>query len=61
MLFRSGDSETDVPLFKMAGYSIAVGNAFDDVKSHAKMVVSSHAGDGVIEALDMIAPNLSGL
>ena len=53
-----GDSETDVPLFKMAGYSIAVGNAFDDVKSHAKMVVSSHAGDGVIEALDMIAPNL---
>lgn len=56
-----GDSETDVPLFKMAGYSIAVGNAFDDVKSHAKMVVSSHAGDGVIEALDKLAPTLSEL
>ncbi|MBM3903841.1 MAG: phosphoglycolate phosphatase [Thaumarchaeota archaeon] len=56
-----GDSETDVPLFKMAGYSIAVGNAFDDVKSCAKMVVSSHAGDGVIEALDKLAPSLSEL
>ena len=56
-----GDSDTDVPLFKMAGYSIAVGNAFDEVKSHAKMVVSSHAGDGVIEALDRLAPNLSEL
>jgi phosphoglycolate phosphatase len=56
-----GDSETDVPLFKMAGYSIAVGNAFGDVKSCAKMVVSSHAGDGVIEALDKLAPSLSGL
>ena len=56
-----GDSETDVPLFRMAGYSIAVGNAFDDVKSCAKMVVSSHAGDGVIEALDKLAPSLSEL
>ncbi|MBM3905228.1 MAG: phosphoglycolate phosphatase [Thaumarchaeota archaeon] len=56
-----GDSETDVPLFMMAGYSIAVGNAFDDVKSWAKMVVSSHAGDGVIEALDKLAPSLSEL
>lgn len=45
----------------MAGYSIAVGNAFDDVKSWAKMVVSSHAGDGVIEALDKLAPSLSEL
>ncbi|MEM2160302.1 MAG: phosphoglycolate phosphatase [Candidatus Nitrosotenuis sp.] len=56
-----GDSETDVPLFKMAKFSIAVGNAFDDVKAHANMVVSSHAGDGVIEALDKLAPNLSRL
>ena len=54
-----GDSETDVPLFKLAKFSIAVGNAFDDVKAHASMVVSSHCGDGVIEALDKIAPSLS--
>ena len=56
-----GDSETDIPLFKLAKYSIAVGNAFDDVKSHARMVVSAHAGDGVIEALDKLAPTLSEL
>lgn len=54
-----GDSETDVPLFNLAKYSIAVGNAFDDVKSHASMVSSAHAGDGVIEALDKLAPMLS--
>lgn len=56
-----GDSETDVPLFKLAKFSIAVGNAFDDIKSQATMSVSSHAGDGVIEALDKIAPTLSEL
>jgi phosphoglycolate phosphatase (TIGR01487 family) len=56
-----GDSETDVPLFKLAKFSIAVGNAFDNVKSHASMVTSSNSGDGVIEALDKIAPNLSEL
>lgn len=56
-----GDSETDVPLFKLAKFSIAVGNAFDDVKSHASMVASAHAGDGVIEALDKLAPSLSEL
>ena len=56
-----GDSETDVPLFNLAGFSIAVGNAFDEVKSHANMVTSAHAGEGVIEALDKIAPNLSEL
>ncbi|MGQ0606232.1 MAG: phosphoglycolate phosphatase [Candidatus Nitrosotenuis sp.] len=56
-----GDSETDIPLFKLANFSIAVGNAFDDVKSHASLVTLSHAGDGVIEALDKIAPILSEL
>ncbi|MEM3063877.1 MAG: phosphoglycolate phosphatase [Candidatus Nitrosotenuis sp.] len=54
-----GDSETDVPLFEISKYSIAVGNASDDVKSKAKMTTSAHAGDGVLEALDMIAPVLS--
>jgi phosphoglycolate phosphatase (TIGR01487 family) len=54
-----GDSETDVPLFEISKYSIAVGNASDDVKSKAKMITKAHAGDGVLEALDMIAPILS--
>ena len=54
-----GDSETDVPLFKMAGQSIALGNAIESVKSQASMTVSGKAGDGVIEALEYIAVKLA--
>ena len=54
-----GDSETDVPLFKMAGFSIALGNSAENVKSCATMSVSGKAGDGVIEALEHIALKLS--
>jgi phosphoglycolate phosphatase len=54
-----GDSATDIPLFRVAKTSIALGNASDQVKSEATMVVSAHAGDGVLEALDKLAPTLS--
>ena len=54
-----GDSATDVPLFKVAKTSIALGNASDDVKSQATLVMSAKSGDGVIEALDKLAPRLS--
>ncbi len=50
-----GDSATDIPLFKVAKTSIALGNASDQVKSEASMVVSAKAGDGVLEALDKLA------
>lgn len=53
-----GDSDTDIPLFKISKISIAVGNASDEVKSNATMSVKSHAGAGVVEALDKIAPRL---
>ena len=51
-----GDSATDVPLFKVAKTSIALGNASEDVKSEATMITSANAGDGVLEALDKLAP-----
>ncbi len=54
-----GDSATDIPLFKIAKTSIALGNASDQVKSEATIVVSANAGDGVLEALDKLAPKLS--
>ena len=54
-----GDSATDIPLFKVAKTSIALGNASEDVRSEATMTVSAHAGDGVLEALDKLAPKLS--
>ncbi|QMU54695.1 MAG: phosphoglycolate phosphatase [Nitrosopumilus sp.] len=56
-----GDSATDVPLFKVAKTSIALGNASEKVRSEATMTVSADAGDGVLEALDKLAPQLSGL
>jgi phosphoglycolate phosphatase (TIGR01487 family) len=54
-----GDSETDVPLFKATGLSIAIGNASEDVKSQASMTVTGNAGDGVIEALEYVELKLS--
>ena len=50
-----GDSATDIPLFKVAKTSIALGNASDQVKSAATMVMSANAGDGILEALDKLA------
>ena len=54
-----GDSSTDIPLFKIAGTSIALGNASEHVRSAATISVRSHAGDGVIEALDAVSSTLS--
>ena len=54
-----GDSATDIPLFNVSATSIALGNASDQVKSEASMVVSAKAGDGVLEALDKLAPTFS--
>ncbi|MCV0410150.1 phosphoglycolate phosphatase [Nitrosopumilus sp.] len=56
-----GDSATDVPLFRLAKTSVALGNASEIVKSEATMTVSANAGDGVIEALDKLAPRLSDI
>ena len=49
-----GDSETDIPLFRMAGMSVALGNASEEVRPYAMISVLGHAGDGIIEALETI-------
>ena len=54
-----GDSATDIPLFKVAKTSIALGNSSEYVKSQATMITTAKSGDGVIEALDKLAPTLS--
>jgi len=54
-----GDSATDIPLFKVAKTSIALGNASDAVRSEATLTVSGCSGDGVLEAIDKLAPKLS--
>ena len=53
-----GDSATDIPLFKIAKTSIALGNSSEYVKSQATMITNAKSGDGVIEALDKLAPKL---
>ena len=55
-----GDSETDLPLFKLAQISVALGNSSENVKSHASITVSGKAGDGVIEALDLLVSKIWG-
>ncbi|MCY4491774.1 MAG: phosphoglycolate phosphatase [Thaumarchaeota archaeon] len=54
-----GDSATDIPLFKAAHTSVALGNASEYVRDAATITVSAVAGDGVIEALDTLASSLS--
>ena len=54
-----GDSNTDIPLFKIAKTSIALGNSTEFVQSSATFSVSGKSGDGLIEALDKLAPKLS--
>lgn len=55
-----GDGETDVPMFGEAGTSVALANAPESVKGAATMVAGAAAGDGVVEALDTLAPALAG-
>ncbi|HZW58614.1 MAG TPA: phosphoglycolate phosphatase [Nitrososphaerales archaeon] len=53
-----GDSETDVPMFRMCGYSLAVSNAPEDVKSEAKHVCTQEIGNGTVEAIAYCAKSL---
>ncbi len=56
-----GDSETDVPMYGICGYSIALGHAEDAVKKKAAHVVAGREGAGLVEAIDYIAFNYLGV
>lgn len=49
-----GDSEVDVPMFKVAGCAVAVGNATAEALASAGMVVASVEGGGVAEAIERL-------
>jgi phosphoglycolate phosphatase (TIGR01487 family) len=49
-----GDSETDIPMFNMCGYSIALNHAGKNVKARAKYVVNGGQGEGAVEAIEFI-------
>jgi phosphoglycolate phosphatase (TIGR01487 family) len=56
-----GDSETDVSMYGICGYSIALGHAEENVKKNASYVVAGSEGVGLAEAIDYVAFNHLGV
>lgn len=57
-----GDQVNDVPMMERAGIGIAMGNAVDQVKAHAKYTTGDNRADGVAVAIDaLLAGDLSEL
>ena len=56
-----GDSDVDVSMFELVGYSIAVGNASEAAKKHASRITEARYGEGFVEAVwDWILPEHLG-
>ena len=49
-----GDQQTDVPMFKLSGMSIAMGNAPADVKAQASTTTDSYNDEGFAKAMERI-------
>ena len=49
-----GDSPNDVLMFKRSGFSIAMGNASDQVKAEASAVTGSYEHEGFAEAMERL-------
>ncbi|MDQ3837325.1 MAG: phosphoglycolate phosphatase [Thermoproteota archaeon] len=56
-----GDSETDIPMYDICGYSIALDHAEENVKARADHVVTGKEGAGLVEAIDFVAFNYLGM
>jgi hydroxymethylpyrimidine pyrophosphatase-like HAD family hydrolase len=56
-----GDMDNDVPMFRKSGFSIAMGNATDQVKSAANATTASNEDEGFALAVEnLILPSASG-
>ena len=53
-----GDSDTDIPMFEVCGYSAAVANSSSRAKSKANYVCNAEIGDGAVEAVSHIVRNV---
>lgn len=49
-----GDMQNDLPMFEVSGFSIAMGNATDEVKKQASRVTASNQEEGFAMAMEMI-------
>jgi len=52
-----GDQPTDVPMFRRSGFSIAMGNASDEVKRRASTVTDSYHDEGFAHAVERFILN----
>lgn len=52
-----GDGGNDVPMLKIAGIGVAMGNAADDVKSQADYITDHIDNDGLAKAIDELILN----
>jgi hydroxymethylpyrimidine pyrophosphatase-like HAD family hydrolase len=49
-----GDMENDVPMFEVAGFAIAMGNASPAVQARAAAVTGANSDDGWAQAIDRL-------
>ncbi len=47
-----GDSNNDLPLFRIAGFKVAMGNASDELKGEADFITSSVDEDGLAQVIE---------
>ncbi len=47
-----GDGENDLPLFEVAKYSVAMGNAMESVKAQATFITADNNSDGIAEIIE---------
>ena len=55
-----GDMQNDLPMFKVSGLSVAMGNATDDVKAKATDTTASNEEDGFAGAVELILRRNAG-
>ena len=55
-----GDGRNDMRMFAVAGFSVAVANASDEVRAAADAVTASNAEDGVAQAIDRLILPMTG-
>lgn len=49
-----GDMPNDLPMFRTAGYGVAMANGHPDLRAAADEVTSSNEEDGVAEVLERV-------
>lgn len=47
-----GDAQNDIPMFEVAGYAVAMGNARDELKKIADKITATNDEDGIARALE---------